>query len=92
MPVSHTTKPLAMGAARRWQGYAARDGFGMTRIKNHSSDTAPTNGNAQKAQRCPLRLSIKRPVFGQILLAFSSFPHNMAESSKKECIHCIYVN
>jgi hypothetical protein len=44
-PNIHATKPDANGKANRWQGYAARDGFGSTRIKNHISDTSPAMGN-----------------------------------------------
>ena len=34
-------KPDIIGAAVRMQGYDARDGFGITRIKNHTVDTMP---------------------------------------------------
>jgi hypothetical protein len=44
-PVSQITKPLASGAATRWQGYVAREGFGTTRIRNQISDNNPAMGN-----------------------------------------------
>jgi hypothetical protein len=44
-PRNHATNPEANGKANRWQGYVARDGFGITRIKNHISDTSPAIGN-----------------------------------------------
>jgi len=33
-----------MGKAARWQGYAIRDGFGMTLIKNHIKAASPVSG------------------------------------------------
>jgi hypothetical protein len=44
-PRNHAINPEANGKANRWQGYVARDGFGITRIKNHTSDTSPATGN-----------------------------------------------
>jgi hypothetical protein len=45
------TKPDAIGKATRWQGYVAREGFGRTRTKNHTSATNPVNGKIQINQR-----------------------------------------
>jgi hypothetical protein len=46
-PVSQTTKLLASGAATRWQGYVAREGFGSTRMRNQISANNPKMGNSQ---------------------------------------------
>jgi hypothetical protein len=40
-PINHKTKPEANGKAALWQGYEARDGFGMTRIKNQMVAVIP---------------------------------------------------
>jgi hypothetical protein len=40
-PVSQITNVLATGNTTRWQGYDARLGFGMTRIKNQTKATIP---------------------------------------------------
>jgi len=45
-PASHTTKPLASGAATRWQGYVALLGLGMTRSRNHTSANSPVTGSS----------------------------------------------
>jgi hypothetical protein len=37
--------PDASRNATRWHGYPAREGFGITRIKNHISDISPAMGN-----------------------------------------------
>ena len=37
-PTSHATNPEASGKAIFWQGYVARDGFGITRMRNQISD------------------------------------------------------
>jgi hypothetical protein len=73
MPVSHTMNPLAMGAAKRWQGYVARDGLGMTRTKNHSNDAIPTKGTTQGSQRRLHVTLMERPVFGQTIAMCSGF-------------------
>jgi hypothetical protein len=49
-PANQITKPLANGKAARWQGYAARDGLGRTRSRNHASDASPTTGVATLSQ------------------------------------------
>ena len=64
-PITHVIKPEAIGKASRWQGYAARDGLGMTRTKNHIKAAKPANGNNHQGQRklrCDL---IILPVLGQ---------------------------
>ena len=38
---SHNTNAEAIGNAARWQGYAAREGFGITLIKNHNTAKTP---------------------------------------------------
>src|ERR1035441_7304112 len=43
-PANQITNSLANGKAARWQGYAARDGLGRTRTRNHVSDASPTTG------------------------------------------------
>jgi hypothetical protein len=50
-PIIHIIKPDANGNATRWQGYVARDGFGITRIRNHISAASPLIGNNQINQR-----------------------------------------
>jgi hypothetical protein len=49
-PVSQIINPLAKGAATRWHGYAAREGFGITRIRNQTSENNPAIGNNQTSQ------------------------------------------
>jgi hypothetical protein len=43
--------PDASGNATRWHGYVAREGFGITRIKNHISDKIPAAGNIHFSRR-----------------------------------------
>ena len=45
VPISHNTKALATGNAARWQGYAAREGFGITRIRNQNNAATPESIN-----------------------------------------------
>src|ERR1035441_5112871 len=49
-PANQITNPLANGKAARWQGYAARDGLGRTRTRNHVSDASPTTGVSTLSQ------------------------------------------
>jgi len=44
-PISQAMNPDASGKAARWHGYVAREGFGITRTKNHVSDISPAMGN-----------------------------------------------
>jgi hypothetical protein len=64
-PKSQATKPEANGKATRWHGYAAREGFGTTRIKNHISDTSPAMGSVHINQRYFLLRLGYLPIFGQ---------------------------
>jgi len=65
-PAIQITKPLANGAANRWQGYVALDGFGITRIKNQISENSPRMGNTHINQRYFLPLLRGLPVFGHL--------------------------
>jgi hypothetical protein len=56
-PISHIIKPDAKGNATRWQGYVARDGFGITRIRNHRSARNPIVEDNHNNQRCFLLCS-----------------------------------
>jgi hypothetical protein len=52
-PTIHTIKPLASGAATRWQGYVALLGLGMTLTKNHISASKLVMGRSNAGQhRC----------------------------------------
>jgi hypothetical protein len=54
-------KPEANGNATRWQGYVARDGFGITLIRNHISAANPVIEGSQNSQRrftCPAPLEL----------------------------------
>jgi len=51
-PISQMIKPDANGNATRWQGYVARDGFGITLMRNHISARSPVIGESQNSQRC----------------------------------------
>jgi hypothetical protein len=44
IPIKYATKLDAMGNATFWQGYSARLGLGMTRIKNHRVASKPDKG------------------------------------------------
>jgi hypothetical protein len=44
-------KPDASGNAIRWQGYAARDGFGITLMRNQTSAANPVIEGSQNSQR-----------------------------------------
>ena len=57
-PISQTTNPDASGIAIRWQGYVAREGLGITRIRNQASDASPAIGSSQNSQ--PLRSFSRR--------------------------------
>ena len=52
MPVSQMTNPDASGKATLWQGYVARLGFGITRIRNQISDIRPMKGSIHLIQVC----------------------------------------
>jgi len=76
VPISatiHTTKPLANGAANRWQGYVAREGLGTTRIKNQISDINPMIGSSHISQGYFLLHATTPPVlvplYEQLLLS-----------------------
>ena len=73
MPVSQMTNPDARGNATLWQGYVARLGFGMTRIRNQISDTSPIKGSSHFTQVYFLLKMTTLPVFGQILKALLFF-------------------
>jgi hypothetical protein len=45
------TKPEANGNATRWHGYAARDGFGITLMRNHIRANSPAMEGSQNSQR-----------------------------------------
>jgi hypothetical protein len=72
-PAIQITNPPASGAATRWHGYSAREGFGTTRMRNHSSENNPANGNIHISQRYFPRL-MQLPVFGQSPPADSVLP------------------
>jgi len=44
IPIKYATKLDAMGNAILWQGYSARLGLGMTRIRNHRVASKPVKG------------------------------------------------
>jgi hypothetical protein len=50
-PISQITKPEANGKATRWQGYVARDGLGITLMRNHISAANPVIEGSQNNQR-----------------------------------------
>jgi hypothetical protein len=45
-PTSHTTKAEAIGKATCMQGYVARLGLGMTRIRNQRRERRPMRGSS----------------------------------------------
>jgi len=45
-------KPDANGNATRWQGYVARDGFGITLMRNQTSARSPVIGRNQNSHLC----------------------------------------
>jgi len=45
-------KPDASGNATRWQGYVARDGFGITLMRNHISAKSPVIEESQNSHLC----------------------------------------
>jgi hypothetical protein len=49
-PSSQIMKLDANGNATRWQGYAAREGFGITRIKNQIKANSPVTGHNHFSQ------------------------------------------
>jgi len=62
-PETQMMNPLANGAANRWHGYVAREGLGMTRIRNQTSETSPTMGIAHISQGYLHQMLL--PAFGQ---------------------------
>ena len=67
IPTSHTRKLPASGAATFWHGYAARLGFGTTRIRNQISASKPTSGKSSHGNSSGLRRPTIRPVTGHSL-------------------------
>jgi hypothetical protein len=69
--MSQIIKLEASGNATRWQGYVAREGFGITRIKNHIRAAKPVNGKSSQTHRGLWFVSIPDlsglPVTGQVL-------------------------
>jgi hypothetical protein len=57
-PSNHTTKPDAIGAATRWHGYVARDGFGITLIRNQTSAANPVRANSHLIYRISHSLAL----------------------------------
>jgi hypothetical protein len=51
-------KPDANGNATRWQGYVARDGFGITLMRNHISAANPVIEGNQNNQLCFAGLAV----------------------------------
>jgi len=72
------TNPLASGAAIRWQGYVAREGFGRTRMRNQSSDNSPAMGNSHISQGYFLLRRKCLPVFGQTGKLFLAFLNSIS--------------
>jgi len=64
-PISQIIKPDANGNATRWHGYVAREGFGITRIKNQIRANNPEIGNNHLSQRNLLLYSMGLPVLEQ---------------------------
>jgi hypothetical protein len=53
-------KPDANGNATRWQGYVARDGLGITLMRNHISAANPVIEGNQNNQLCFAGLAAMR--------------------------------
>ena len=70
-PASQIKKPLAKGATKRWQGYVALEGFGITRIKNQISEKSPMMGNTHISHGYFLWLIIGLPVFGHLVCVWA---------------------
>jgi hypothetical protein len=51
-PISQMMKPEANGNATRWQGYVARDGFGITLMSNQTSAANPVIEGNQNSHLC----------------------------------------
>jgi hypothetical protein len=51
-------KPEANGNATRWQGYAARDGFGITLMRNQTSAANPAIEGSQNSHLCFARPAV----------------------------------
>jgi hypothetical protein len=74
------TKVDAIGAATRMQGYAARPGLGITRIRNQTIEPIPRMGNITFEQKCLFRVTLHvffSSVFGVFtigLLLLNDFP------------------
>jgi hypothetical protein len=64
-PTIQIIKLLASGKAKRWQGYVARVGFGITRIRNQKSDNSPVMGNSHINHRFLLLCLRLLPDLGQ---------------------------
>lgn len=58
IPVSHITNAVAKGNATCMHGYAARLGFGITRIRNQINATRPKNNKITD-----LKLFVKKKLF-----------------------------
>ena len=82
MPVNQMTNPDASGKATFWQGYVARLGFGITRIRNQISDIRPMKGNIHLIQVYFLLEMMTLPVFGQILKAVALFCSDITPPQK----------
>ena len=65
IPSNQTIKPDASGNATRWHGYVAREGFGITRIKNQIRANSPVIGNNHFSQQNLLLCSMGLSVLGQ---------------------------
>jgi len=59
-------KPDAIGNATRWQGYAARDGFGMTLIRNQTRAKKPIIKGSQNNHRLFAVLFFKNNLFNAV--------------------------
>jgi hypothetical protein len=64
-PINQIIKPDASGKATLWHGYVARNGFGITRIKNQIRANNPETGNNHLSQLNLLLGSMGLPVLGQ---------------------------
>ena len=56
-PLIQITKLDARGKAARWQGYAARLGFGMTRNRNQASARAPEQNQVKRNHQLAVHLA-----------------------------------
>jgi hypothetical protein len=53
-PIIQIMKPEASGNATRWQGYVAREGFGITLIRNHMRANRPAIEGTKNSHRFKL--------------------------------------